>query len=205
MTVLISLLAMVAAVFLISAVLSWVFVSVGRSRRAAVVPDENAVLRLRGACGMYRCRLLRSGGDGWWVTSPLSRNAYVPLRIGQTLSAELGVSGGAILFETRVLDRDPSSHALKLDRPRKATRLERREEPREKRWAGRECLIEGEPAEIVDTSPRGVRLVTTLGLAKGDEVRIRMPDDSLACGWVLETEPAAFASRQGSQVRVLLA
>jgi|DewCreStandDraft_4_1066084.scaffolds.fasta_scaffold90308_1 hypothetical protein len=205
MTALLSVLAMVAAVFLISATLSYGFTTLARRRRAVVVPEENAVLRLRGPSGMYRCRLLRVGRDGWWVTSPLSRNAPIPLRIGENLSVEMGTPGGAILFDTRILDRDPVQHALKLDRPKKASRIERRAEARDRRWAGRPCLVDGERGEIVDTSPRGVRLVTGLGLAKGDEVRIRMPDDSLACGWVLETEPAAFGDRQGSQVRVLLA
>lgn len=205
MTALLSLLALVAATFLLSALLSWALVTVARTRRARIAPLDNAVVRLRGPSGVYRCRLLRSGSDGWWVTSPLARNAYVPLRVGEALTAEVGVANGALLFETRVLDRDPANHGLKIEPPRAPMRIERRSEPRVRTLAGHPCEIDGERGEIVDTSERGVRLLTGLGLAKGDEVRLRMPDGGFAAGWVLETEPAAFGDRQGSQVRVLLA
>lgn len=204
MTTLLPMLAVCVCVFLLSGMTAYALVAIRQARLRGYEPPSNGVVRLRGASGMYRTRFCRSDRIGWWFASPLARDNYVPLRPGEALFGEAPAPGGAILFQTVVDERDPVTHEVRLRRPSFLRKIERRQEPRDQSQAGRPARVGGAPAEIVDRSEGGIRLLTSAGFSKGDEVRVEVGDE-LLYGWVLEAIPDVFAGRQGSSVRVRLA
>lgn len=168
--------------------------------------EPNAPVRLRGTSGMLRCRFVRSDALGWWFTCPISRDHYVPLRVGEHLFVEAPVTGkGAFVFETEVAARDGLAHEICLRRPSVRKVFERRIDPRDSGLRGEACEVNGEQGEILDMSPNGVRVVCLSGAMRGDEVRLRLPGKGLVFGWVLESTPEAFGDRQGACLRIRIA
>lgn len=192
-------------VFAGSIVLGYV-VGLLRNGRRVPAPAVGVQLRLKSPSGVYRARLLRAEKGGWWLSSPLQRNAYVPLRVGESLVVEAPSSVGAMVFHTEVLERDATTHQFRVRPPREVREVERRLEYRHKSFLGRPFKANGEPAELVDLSASGARFLTLAAAAKGDDLRLELPEPfGTVVGWVLETEPASLGSRTGSLVRVRLA
>lgn len=192
-------------VFAVSIAIGYM-VGVVRNGRRVPAPALGVQLRLKSPSGVYRARLLRAEKGGWWLSSPLQRNAYVPLRVGEPLVIEAPSSVGAMVFHTEVLERDATTHEFRVRPPREVHEVERRLEYRHKCFLGRPFTANGEPAELVDLSVSGARFLTLAPAAKGDDLRLELPAPfGTVVGWVLETEPASLGNRTGSLVRVRLA
>lgn len=196
-----------ALIFLASFGASYLLVSVKRASRSRFDLAPNSLARLRGTSGVYRCRFVRSDAQGWWFTCPISRDSFVPVRVGEHLFVEAPVEGrGAMVFESTIMLRDKDCHEICLKRPQASKVFERRIDSRDRSLSGQACRVNGDEGEILDMSPNGIRLVTHLGLAKGDEVKVELPaGNGFAWGWVLEATPEAFGTRQGTCVRVRFA
>lgn len=195
----------VSLVFLLTLGASYAMVCLKHRARARRIPLPNLPVRLRGPSGMYRCHFLREDPVGWWFSAPLSRDAYVPLRIGEKLFVEAPVSGeGAVVFESEIVARDGREHEICLRRPSASRVFERRLASRDRSLAGRRCSVNGQPAEIVDISEHGVRVICLDSHSRGDEVRVGLPDRGMVFGWVLEATPEAFGSSRGTCLRIRL-
>lgn len=193
-----------ALVFAASVGASYAFHAlVGRWRGPKLDPC-GAKLRLRAAHGVYRCRVLEAGGGEWTVSSPIQRDAYVPLQVGETLTVEWPTPKGVVLFRTRVLSRDAVDHTFRIAAPESPRPQERRGEPRATEFPVDRVAFDGRPAELVDLSPKGCRLRTRFAPAPGSRVRVDLPwSEEPAFGAVLEQRAACFDGSPGVEVRLV--
>jgi len=183
--------------FAVSAALAyWI---TGRKPKIKARPKLGSNLRLRGAGGMYRAKLLGIDEQAWRISCPLSRNSYVPLRIDDHLAVEAPVENGVIIFRTHVSGRDEETHELLLAAPDSIAVTDRRNEPR--RPAKGLAHIEGEEAALVDISTLGARILTNRPCHVGERVRVEF-NENLIYGWVLDFWPNRSPDSFRESVRV---
>lgn len=193
----IELVAFLVLAFGFSALLAYFLV--GRRRKPLPKPDLNATLRLRGTGGVYRSKLLEIDEDAWTISCPLSRNNYVPLRVGDKLTVEAPLPNGVMVFRTEVCGRDDEQHHTYLTQPENANVTDRRQSKRRK--VRMEAELEGDSAQIIDVAPLGARIVTNRACHIGERVRIRV-GEALIYGWVLDFWPARMTETYRESVRV---
>jgi hypothetical protein len=193
-----------ALVFAASVGGSYAF-QIGLRRFRGAAPDPmGARLRLRATHGVYRCRVEGRGPDGWVISSPLQRDSYVPLQVGEPLTVEWPTERGVVLFRTRVLSRDAVDHTYRIAAPERPRPQERRSEPRTTEFPIDRVAFDGGPAELVDLSPRGCRLRAARCPAPGNRVRVDLPwSREPSFGSVLEVRSARFDSAPGVEVRLV--
>ncbi len=182
-----------AALFIASLLLSYGFTRLVR-RRQVPAPAPGAVLRLRAESGVYRARFVGETPEGWAFSAPLSRDAYVPLRIGEDLLIEAGFASGVMTFRTQLVARFNDTHVMVAQIPRTVFKRERREAPRVA--ASSAILVEGEGAQLVDVSSCGVRFKADRNYKRGDRIKLEIPEwEAPVFGWILETEAAGTRVR----------
>ncbi len=193
-----------ALVFAASVGASYAFhTAVGRWRAPRLDPT-GAKLRLRASHGVYRCRVLQADGGEWVVSSPIQRDAYVPLQVGESLTVEWPTPRGVVLFRTRVVARDAVDHTFRIVGPGAVRPQERRGEPRTTEFPIDRVAFDGQPAELVDLSARGCRLRTRFAPSPGNRVRVDLPWSNVpAFGAVLEQRAACFDGSPGVEVRLV--
>lgn len=171
--------------------------------RGPVPNPVGAKLRLRAAHGVYRCRVEGRGPDGWVISSPLRRDAFVPLQVGEPLTVEWPTERGVVLFRTRVLGRDAVDHTYRIAPPERVRPQERRADPRTTEFPIDRVAFDGRPAELVDLSPRGCRLRAARCPGPGTRVRVDLPwAKEPTFGAVLEVRPASFDGASGVEARL---
>ncbi len=170
-----------------------------RKSGSSKAPDPGTTLRLRATAGVYRSKLILAEAGGWRISAPLSRNHYVPLRIGESITVEAPVQGGVYLFKTIVAARDADLHELILCPPTNVAPTERRTIQRCERVEP--ITIEGEPGQLVDISALGARLKTRKRFTPGDRVRLDLRD-GLLFAWVLESWPTRHGDDWRENLRV---
>jgi c-di-GMP-binding flagellar brake protein YcgR len=149
---------------------------------------------------MYRAKLVAIETDGWRVTSPLRRNHYVPLKVGDRLTVEAPVTNGVYLFKTEVISISEEDHELTIAPPESgAVPLNRREEPRLEH--PEIVRMDGAPAQLVNLSAHGARLRTHLRYQRGDRARLDL-GGSIIYGWVLDVWPTKLGDAFQEEVRV---
>ncbi|MBS1709594.1 MAG: flagellar brake domain-containing protein [Armatimonadetes bacterium] len=159
--------------------------------------------RLVGPQGVYRCYYLSTEKEGLVFSAPLQRDAYVPVRVGETFMAQIPTSDGVLTFRTEVVSRDAATHQFTVAHPSHVRRIERRSELRETVFDGIEAVLNGEPAVLCDLSKSGAKFVTHCDVTAGEEVTITLPDGKGTFeGWALESIPGAWGSAIGRIVRV---
>lgn len=172
-----------------------------RSRRVSLA--DGAVLRLRCASGMYRCKLLEKTRQGWVISAPLQRDVFVPLRPGDLMTVEAADATGAFLFRSAVIARDADSHRLTIRPPADLRRVERRERPRTNKSQQVSAVLEGQQAKVVDLSAVGARVATRAQVMRGERVRLDMEGrPEPVFGWVLETLPGSDLGYDSCEVRL---
>ena len=186
-----------AIVFALSVGTSYFLTSL-KVRRKQGTPIENAVLQIRASSGMYRSRFVGENTVGWIISAPLCRNAYVPIRVGEVLTAWLPTSEGLRSFKAEVLLRDSTTHELTIQKPETMHAVERRQSPRKTSFANALVSVEGEHAQLVDLSEGGARVAAKNRISKGERVRLDLPALGPVFGWTLESKPAA----EGYEIRV---
>jgi hypothetical protein len=186
-----------AIVFALSAGISYFLTSL-KVRRKQGIPIENAVLQLRASSGMYRSRFVGENTVGWIISAPLCRDAYVPIRVGEMLTAWLPTSEGLRSFKSEVLLRDSSTHELTIQKPVSMQAVERRQSPRKTSFSNAAVSVEGEDGLLVDISEGGARVSAKNRITKGERVRLDLPTLGTVFGWTLESKPA----NDGYEIRV---
>lgn len=162
-------------------------------------------LRLRSPNGMHRTRILAQTERGWRISAPLNRDAFVPIREGESVTVETPTENGLLYFRTHVAGRDVDSHTLEIERPQQWFSSERREAKRLADVNTLSVRLEDTDARLLDLSEHGMRLLVTGRFARGERVGLTVswtPEPIFA--WVLEAKPAAVGQRQGVDLRLRL-
>ena len=163
-------------------------------------PQVGVNLRLRAGAGMYRSKLVATEKDGWTLTSPISRDNYVPVKVGDTLIVEAPVSSGVYLFNTKLLSRDSETHEMKVEAPPRGIRpVNRRQEPRLIRSTY--LMVEGLPGALVNISPLGGRIRTNYRVTRGDRMRLDLEKGTIF-GWVLDVWPTDSGDDFSEEIRL---
>lgn len=183
--------------FAISALISYWLTELRKGK--LIPPAEGTTMRLRAPAGMYRSKLISADPKGWKISAPLSRNHYVPLRVGEQLSIEAPVDGGVYLFKTVITARDNETHELVLQPPTHIAPRDRRDVKRCPR--NEDVLVEGQTGHLVDISSLGARLKTAKRYVPGDRVRLELPE-GLMYAWVLEAWPTRHGDDWRENLRV---
>jgi hypothetical protein len=180
-----------AIIFAISVSVSYFLVSV-KVRVSLPKPLEGGVIQVRSGNSMYRSRFVRSAPNGWVIHAPLSRDSYVPLRVGEALTVVMPTDAGLRQFETEILLRDSATHELTVSPPHRMTVVERRQSNRIKRFEDSAASIEGRAATLIDLSEGGARLETSEPLLRGERAVLDLPSRGRVFGWVLESSQSAL-------------
>lgn len=174
-----------ALLFVLSAGLSYCFVAVRRTRSCVpLLPDST--LCIRSGASMYRSRFLRASDEGVVIQAPLSRDSFVPLRVGEDLIVWAPTTQGLRQFETRVLARNADSHEFILETPRKMRPVERRRARRNSNFPCDGIALEGRPAILLDLSDVGAKVAVNTPLKRGERISVDIPWIGTAFGWVLD-------------------
>ncbi|MBS1713734.1 MAG: flagellar brake domain-containing protein [Armatimonadetes bacterium] len=190
----------------VSLALTTVVLRFRRSGRAQVLDVPiGANLKLLCPGGAYRCRVLASGPDGILVSAPLHDDRYVPLRPGEHVVGQCGVTEGLLTFHTAVVSRDGAAHTVLLAAAKAYRRSDRREEGRTTLFKGQSFRFGGSSGEIVDSSHNGIRFLTKSDPSPGELIALDLPQGlGEARGFVLDSTPAYVSGGQGRDVRVRL-
>jgi hypothetical protein len=190
--------------FVLSMAGGWLLVHLV-DRRAGRMPDppSGARVRIRSTLGIHRCHFLQTLPDGWSLSCPISRDAYVPIRIGERLTLEVATPEGLLLYQTTLLDRNTDPHRLLVARPDWWTLRDRRGAGRLEGPGLPEASLEGERTVLADLSVHGARGVTSARCHSGERVRLDVPwrSDPIFA-WVLEARTRPSCEGQESEVRL---
>lgn len=137
-------------------------------------PEPGVKVRARSHDQVYRTRFLSATPEGWVLAAPLSRDRYVPLRIGEKLTIEAACDQGLVLWRTEVVARAMDPHTFTVRKPEPARPQNRRRECRMPGSPWPEATLDGRPVELLDVSPRGCRVLADTRLAIGALVRVRL-------------------------------
>lgn len=174
----------------------------GRKVQEVNLPAETKV-RLVGAGGAYRCYYLRTEREGLIFSTPLQKDRYVPLRIGDSIIVQAPTSEGLVTFSSEILERSSESHELRLGHPKIVRRTDRRSEPRLTLFDEAVVQLNGQPSHLKDLSAGGGRVVTKAVIGPGDRVTMSLPKGlGKVEGWTLDTQPAALEGHPAREVRI---
>ncbi len=184
---------------LVSYCLFWYFAS--KQSNPSLAP--NTSVKLIGAGGSYRCHYLRQDDDYLVFSNPLQADHYVPIRTGERVMVCSAAVGGFATFHSEVVERDPERHELKLALPNFVRRTERRAVDRLTTLAGEDILFDGEPAEIVDHSSKGMCVIACERPKQGEIVHVALPSQGVsATGWALDSVPASFGKKTSYKIHI---
>lgn len=203
MTEVLSMIGLFAVVFGTSLALTYLFTHLRANKRENVSLPEGAKVRMVGAGGSYRCYFARSEPKGLVFSAPLQRDRYVPLRVGDSLIVQAPFEGGLLTFSGEIIERSAEAHEIMVAHPKIVRRMDRRSEARDTTCRGSEALLNGMAAKMVDLSAGGARVLAGGTVKPGEIVTLELPLGLGAVpGWALESLPAAWMDRQGSEIRI---
>lgn len=174
----------------------------GKMRSARAIRPTGA-LKLRGTQGMYRSTFCDAYDGHWVISSPLQRDVYVPLHVGDSLFVEAPVVGGTAFFRADIVERRALTHEFVIKLPNEISIRQRRGTDRESFGAGLDCTINGREAKLLNRSTTGALIISTLRPDHGDRLKINLEGEEIE-GYALDCEPAAMGNKQGARIRVLL-
>lgn len=194
---------LLAAVFAVSMVASWVLARKNRNRVTFVPLSENARVRMVGPGGTYRCYYLRRTKKGLFFSAPLQRDEYVPVRVGESLMVQAPIADSLVTFRSSVVSRDGESHEFCIAHPVRMRQVDRRSEARDKSVQGSIVRLNGDSASLVDLSAGGARIVSNSDVLPGDTVFVDLPDElGSVQGWALESVPSQFGGATTREFRI---
>ncbi|MBS1721942.1 MAG: flagellar brake protein [Armatimonadetes bacterium] len=170
-------------------------------KRLCLFPDQR--VRLLCSSGSYRCHVARVEKDGILITPPIHRDAYVPLRVGDELIAQVPQPDALLTFRTQILRRDASDHTFLLSLPQRFRKTERRRDARDLSLKGEAARVNGRSGQMSDLSAHGARLVTLYRPDPGERVLIELPSDlPEQFAYVLESLPAFLDGHPAQELRL---
>lgn len=150
--------------------------AVTRLRKPRFALVEGTPVRLACPKGSMRSRIVKSVRGGFLMDAPLFRDAFVPLRPGESLKYEIVTVGGVWTGLLQVIRRDAESKQVEVKLLGEPRRSDRRSECRSE--ANRPCRLDGAEAKLMDISKGGARVHCPNGVPEpGEKVRV---DDGLA-------------------------
>lgn len=193
--------------FVTSALLAFGLTKWAHRRKTVPVEDlqlpGGQTLRLLTASGGYRCHLLDQSPKGLVVSAPLHRDCHVPLRVGEDLVVQSPGFDSLLTFRTKVVERDPLTHQLKLALPSSMRRTDRRCEPRIKNPGDGRAEVNGRSSILCDVSGWGAKILTLEPVRAGDLVNVSLPGDyGTALAYALEVRTSAHEGRLCKEVRL---
>ncbi|MCW5941304.1 MAG: flagellar brake protein [Fimbriimonadaceae bacterium] len=136
--------------------------------------EPGSKVRVRSSDQIYRTRFVAASDEGWVFAAPLARDRHVPLRVGERVVIESACETGLVLWRTEVLARAMNPHTFTVRTPEPARPQNRRREPRLPGNPWPNATLDGHPAELLDVSPRGCRVLTELRRPVGSTVQVRL-------------------------------
>lgn len=167
--------------------------------RKRSTPKIGANLKIRTTSGIYRSKLVAIEHGGWRISAPLSRDSYVPFRVGETITVEAPGEHCVYVFKTEVTLRDLDSAEIVLAPPSYLSPQNRRLEQRIP--AEEEVRVDGVSGQLKNLSANGARVWTDGQLQRGDRVRLEMHDRAVY-GWVVDVWPIRGISDYRDDVRL---
>lgn len=172
--------------------------SLRRRRYAQLRPAGPILLRTRD--GIFRTHFDRFENGNWIISAPLSRNNYVAVQPGEEVLVDAPVEGGALLFRTKILARDPRTHLYTIGLPDQLHRAERRE-TRRTREELRSATLNGSPARILNFSSEGALVLSGIKLDNGDLTSLEVNGQTIL-GFCLDSVFESFDGVMGSLTRI---
>lgn len=198
-----TMLGLFALVFGFSMAVTYLVTSIRGKRVERVNLPPDTKVRMVGAGGAYRCYYLRTEEDGLVFSTPLQKDRYVPLRVGDSMIIQAPTNDGLVTFSSEILDRCGESHEIRLGHPKIVRRTDRRSEPRLTIIDDPNIRLNGETSLLQDISAGGSRVITKAAVVPGDRVSVSLPKGlGHVEGWALETAPAAFDGHPAREVRI---
>lgn len=198
-----TMLGLFALVFGVSMAVTYLVTSIKGKRVEQVNLPADTKVRMVGAGGAYRCYYLRTEEDGLIFSTPLQKDRYVPLRVGDSMIIQAPTQDGLVTFSSEILDRSGESHEIRLGHPKIVRRTDRRSEPRLTLIDDPNVRLNGEISLLQDISAGGSRVITKAVVAPGDRVSVSLPKGlGHVNGWALEALPAAFEGHPAREVRI---
>jgi c-di-GMP-binding flagellar brake protein YcgR len=178
-----------AIVFAVSIGASYLITSI-RVKRKNAAPLPNTTLQIRTGSGLYRSKFIGDNASGWVISAPLSRDAYVPLRVGEAITVLGPTESGLKHFHTEILLRDSETHELTIKIPEKMSTVERRQSFRVDKFLTPNAVVEGQPATLLDLSEGGARVVIREQIKRGERTALELPGNDKMFAWVVDSSPA---------------
>jgi hypothetical protein len=192
-----------AGLFSLSLAVSWSLHSFLSRRKSRVALDENAPLRILANGEVFRTRLISSAGNRWQFRAPMQDDAFVPIRVGESLTIEAPTERGLLRFRSVVTDRDATSHTLQILPPSVFYLVERRGAIRLEPQQDVPAYVDNLAGFLMDLGEHGARVRLNGFLARGERVRLVVPRAEIdVSGWVLETGSALVGPGLGSWARL---
>jgi hypothetical protein len=150
-----------------------------------------APVRLRSESNLYRTRFIRQEGDEMVFAAPISRESYVPIRVGEEVTIELLSEKGITLVRSTVVRRDDKTHEFAVGKPEMSSLIERREARRVAYEKDLRIQADSADAHLIDVSNRGAKFRTWKEFAKGERISIQLPwKKDLVGAWIIESAAA---------------
>lgn len=165
----------------------------------------NMAVRIKTSSGMYRSRFAGESGSKLRFESLLSRQSFVPIRVGELVTIEAATNQGIVLFRSRVVEREEATHDLVIERPKEISHVDRRDAARFP-CNDMEVTVklDGLSAQLIDLSAKGAKLRTRCEYKKGERVSIEFPWQSTEIGaWVIDIASAGLGENACSVLRIV--
>lgn len=170
-----------------------------QSRRQFEFFAAGAPARMKTSDGVFRTRFAGTGSNGLHFTSPIQRDHFHPIGVGEKVTLEVPMSGGVAIFRSEVVARILTSHELVVRVPERLHCQERREAVRSDART-KEIRVENQAAWLCDLAPNGLRLVRDGVLRQGERIKVEMPClTEPVYAWVLECS-SNFERMMGTHV-----
>lgn len=131
-------------------------------------------VRVRSGRHLYRTRLAGETAEGWIFEAPISRDHFVPLRIGEEVVIEATCRNGVLLYRTNVIARALYPHTFTVSRPSGVAPMDRRGAPRYDGLRWPHAFLDDHPVELVDVSNLGCCLRSSRPVAPVTFVNVRL-------------------------------
>lgn len=151
---------------------------------------EGCTVRIKCDGTLYRTRLTGFQGRDIVVAAPLSRDSYVPIRIGQAATLELLSKKGVLLIQTRLSKRNSATHELVFEGGNPSSLIERRAADRVEFNPSARIWLNDASGELLDFSEKGGKARASGNFFKGERISVLLPwQKDVLYAWVISVEP----------------
>lgn len=182
-------LGLAAMLFIVAAASGYVMVRLRNRPESHLPAIDGCTVRIKCDGTLYRTRLTGFQGRDIVVAAPLSRDSYVPIRIGQAATLELLSRKGVLLVQTRLSRRNSATHELVFEGGNPTSVVERRATDRLEFAPPSRIWLNEFTGELLDFSEKGAKAVAKGRFFKGERIAVILPwhSDTLYA-WIVAVE-----------------